>query len=336
MKAYFLHRYGNADQAFELREVADPIPDKDHVVIDVESFGLNFADVMARRGMYNAAPPLPFIPGYEVCGKVVAVGDDAHSHWIGKRVATFTRFGGYAQKALAPIQALIPVEASIPADIACALCTQYATAWYAVHECVPVRKGERAFVYAGAGGVGTALIQLLKNKGLHVTVQVSNEEKKQYALQQGADAIVISADAKRLQSKLQQVTFDLIFNPVYGKTLKPDLKRLNSGGRLVLFGASSRLQSGKGKLSTLWYGIRSGFVFPVLLMMKTQSISGINMLDVGDQHPELLRKCMESVFKAYVDKSVEPHTHVFSDEELPQAHALLESRKSLGKLVIRW
>ncbi|MFI5203810.1 MAG: zinc-binding alcohol dehydrogenase family protein [Flavobacteriales bacterium] len=336
MKAVFIASYGSAENSLRLQETKDPVALPGEVLIQTEAFGINFADVMARKGLYNAAPKPPFIPGYEICGKVIATGLPEDAHWIGKRVASFTRFGGYAEKCVAPVQALITLQHNISASDACALCTQYATAWFAVNESVVIREGETALIYAAAGGVGTAIVQLLKLKNVHVTSVVSSEKKEKVAIENGSDVCIIASNFAEIKSRLSGKTFDVIFNPVYGKTLKHDIRLLKPAGRLVLYGASSRLSRGRGFFNTLFYALAAGRIFPVFLMMQSKTLSGINMLEIGDRKPELLKQCMENVFQLYYAGKLKPAVHEFPVTEIARVHREMEERKTTGKLVIRW
>ena len=160
MQAFFLKKYGSAAEAFELKEVAEAFPKEQEVRIDVEAFGLNFADVMARRGMYKEAPPLPCVIGYEVCGKISAVGKGVDSGQLGKRVIAFTRFGGYSQQIITPLLATVEIPENWEPGKATALATQYSTAWYASMIATTMREGDAVLINSAAGGVGTALMQI--------------------------------------------------------------------------------------------------------------------------------------------------------------------------------
>ena len=141
MKAIQLIRYGSADKAFRSVEVPKPtLISEDDVLVKVHAFGLNFADVMARKGLYRAAPPIPAILGYEVVGEVVEVKNKNNESLIGKRVLALTRFGGYAEYACTNISGLVEIPAQISNGEALALATQYCTAFLAVKNAKILRK----------------------------------------------------------------------------------------------------------------------------------------------------------------------------------------------------
>src|SRR5690606_36991561 len=119
------------DKAFELVEISEPSRSTGEVLIDVEAFGLNYADVMARNGLYREAPPLPFVPGYEVVGRI---READNSTLIGKRVIAFTRFGGYAEVVVTSENGFVEIDEGVSAGEAVAMGTQYVTAYHAAYE----------------------------------------------------------------------------------------------------------------------------------------------------------------------------------------------------------
>jgi len=172
MKAITLVKHGKAESAFEERECPKPLPKDGEVLIRVEAFGLNFADVLARLGLYREAPPIPCVLGYEVAGDVVEVGNGVDKSWLSKRVTAFTRFGGYAEFATTQASGIAEIG-NMDAGKATALATQYGTAWYMACDRAFIRKGDAVLVHSAAGGVGTALTQILKQKA-HLLSFISN------------------------------------------------------------------------------------------------------------------------------------------------------------------
>ena len=185
MKAIFITSYSDADAAFETREIADPEPKADELKIKVEAFGLNFADVMARRGLYNEAPPLPFVAGYDFVGKVIAVGKEADESWLGKRVTGLSRFGSYAQIVCTRQLAVVEVPEEMNRAAATALGVQYATAYHAACQLTQLHKGERVLIHAAAGGVGTALVQLALWRGCEIFGTAGSPEKIEHLKKMG-------------------------------------------------------------------------------------------------------------------------------------------------------
>lgn len=338
MKAAVLIKKGSGDEAFEIQEVPKPERGDNEILIKVESFGLNFADVMARRGLYNSAPQMPSIIGYEVVGIVEAASDDG-AHLIGKRVVGFTRFGGYAEYAVTHIDACSEVD-DMNAGEAAAIAVQYATAYYMTFDAIRLYPGDRVMIHAGAGGVGTALIQLCKLQGCEVFSNAGSDEKLSYMEEQGADHVLnyrkqdyaVEIPILTKGEKLQAT-----FNPIAGATFKKDMKLIGSGGKVILFGGSDRIGKKWGTLSSLNFVRKMGLIMPIGLLMHSKSIIGVNMLPLADRNPQILKRCMENVVKLVKEGKIQPQVGAsFKVEEIGKAHDLLESRKSTGKIIVSW
>jgi NADPH:quinone reductase-like Zn-dependent oxidoreductase len=177
MKAFVLVKNGKPEVAFELQELPNPEPQPHEVVVETECFGLNFADIMARNGLYQDCPPLPTVIGYESVGKVVKLGKDVNSVAVGQRVVAFSRFGGYATHVTTDQRAVSPIPDDMDAGKACAFATQYCTAYYAAAEMTNLHEGDHVLIDAAAGGVGTALVQLAKRKNCIIYGGAGSDEK---------------------------------------------------------------------------------------------------------------------------------------------------------------
>ncbi|MEQ9302392.1 MAG: zinc-binding dehydrogenase, partial [Marinoscillum sp.] len=240
MKQFALVKNGKADTAFELREKPLPVPGDDEVLIESEGFGLNFADVMARLGIYRDCPPLPAVIGYENVGRIKAMGKDVTGFSEGDRVLAFTRFGGYADHVVSSQYAIAKISDSFSVGEATALATQYITAYFAAEETVSLYKGDHVLIHAAAGGVGTALVQILKNKGCILFGTAGSQEKLDYLKKLGVDYPINYRESNYLVV-IQQLGFhkklDATFNPVGGNYVKKDFALLNAGGSVVIYGA---------------------------------------------------------------------------------------------------
>jgi len=338
-QAFFLHKKGSPEEAFELRSFEISDPKNTEILLEVEAFGLNYADVMARRGLYKEAPEFPCVVGYEVVGKVISIGENAEPSLLGKRVIAFCRFGGYAKHAISNDYSCVVVEDQPVAELL-ALTTQAVTAYYMSSYIAPIHATDTVLIHAAAGGVGTLLVQMAKMKGATVIAKVGRKEKENLVKTLGADFVVNYNESdyiEQIKSLLGNKKIDVSYNPVGGSTYKKDFSILNSGGRLVLFGGS---ELGKGKwgiLSALNFVRKMGLVIPVGLMMSSRSVLGVNMLKIADNKPEVLEYCLKSAFSLYKEGKIIPQIGgVFSQEEFFKAHALLESGKSTGKLVVVW
>ena len=340
MKAIFLTKTGKANTAFEIRDTEKPVlRAHDDVLIKVEAFGLNYADVMARHGQYREAPPLPAIIGYEVVGTVESVKNDENNHLIGKRVVGFTRFGGYAEYALSKDFGVTVID-NMAAGQALCIATQYVTAYYMAYIATNLFEGDKVLIHAGAGGVGTALIQLCKLKGCTVIATAGSKEKIDYVKKQGADYAINyrqSDYVDEVNKILGDQRLDATFNPIAGSTFKKDFSLIGSAGRVVLFGGSELSGKKWGALSGLNFVRKMGFRLAIGLMMRSKSIIGVNMLKIGDNKPQLLHKCLTEVTQLVANGSLTPHVGAsYHADQIAEAHTLLETRKSIGKVIINW
>ncbi|MBR9775440.1 MAG: zinc-binding dehydrogenase [Cytophagales bacterium] len=340
MKQATIVEYGPANKAFKIQEASSLVPKENEVQIEVEGFGLNYADVMARNGLYKEAPKLPFVPGYEVVGKVKKAGAKVPVALEGKRVVAFTRFGGYATEALADYKALGVISDEISGGEACALATQYCTAYYMSHYFQQVRKGEIALIHACAGGVGTALTQLCQLKGVTVVGLCSTTEKMDYLRDLKVDYPINykETDYKDwIIKNLGKRSIDHVFNAVAGNSFKRDLKLLNYGGKLFCFGGAARSGQKDNLVNDLSFLLKTGFISPLFMMMKAQAVIGVNMLRFADHKVEVIGTCLNELIMLYENKKIAPKVGGnYSIENLAEAHASLESGKSTGKIYVYW
>ena len=338
-QAFFLHKKGNAEEAFELRDFEIAAQINQEVLIEVESFGLNYADVMARRGLYKEAPAFPCVVGYEVVGKVVQLSSDADKSLLGKRVMAFCRFGGYSKHVVTNDFATVVVEEE-PASELLALCTQAVTAYYMAMYLSPVHKGDIVLIHAAAGGVGSLLIQMAKFRGATVVAKVGRKEKHEFVKKLGADFVVNYNECdyqKRTSELLEGERIDISFNPVAGSTYKKDFELMGSGGRLVLFGGSE-LSGGKwGIFSKLNFVRKMGLILPIGLMMRSKNVLGVNMLKIADNRPNVLTHCLSESFEMYKKGIIKPQVGgTYAQKDFSKAHNALEGGKTTGKLSVNW
>jgi NADPH2:quinone reductase len=340
MKAVFLTKKGDAHQAFEIRETQKPTVElEDDILIKVEAFGLNYADVMARNGLYREAPQMPSILGYEVVGIVEEIGSNCDNSLIGKRVVCFTRFGGYAEYAISKSFGCVVIE-NMDAGKALSIATQYVTAYYMTHIATNLYEGDNVMIHAGAGGVGTALIQLCKLKGCTVFANAGSTEKLDYIKKQGADyAINYRTEdyEAEINNILKKERLDCTFNPIAGSTFKKDFGLIGSAGKVILFGGSELSGKKWGFFSSLNFIRKMGLMLPIGLMMRSKSVIGVNMLKVGDNKPKLLNKCLTEVTQLIKEGKLNPHVGgEFTVDKIADAHEFLENRKSIGKIIVKW
>lgn len=340
MLEYALVKNGKSATAFTLRERPTPEPAAGEVLIQSEGFGLNFADVMARLGLYPDCPPLPVVLGYENVGRIKSVGPDVTDFLPGDRVLAFTRFGGYADHVLTPKLAVVKIPEHLTVGAATALATQYVTAYHAAYDVVNVHPGDHVVVHAAAGGVGTALVQMLLHQGCIVFGTAGSPEKMDYLRKLGVQ-YPINYRQMNYRAEIERLGFgkkiDVTFNPIGGKTVKEDFKLLNAGGRLVLFGASSLTEAKGNYLKMLGVLFGFGWWSPIKFVSGSKSLIGINMLRIADFKPAVLQRCMSEVVRMTQSGILKPVVgKEFDHTALAEAHDYLGNRASVGKVAIRW
>lgn len=337
MRQFVLEKFGDPDRAFRLRESAIPSPGVGQAVIECEGFGLNFADVMARRGLYQDAPPRPCVIGYEAVGRLKQpLGNFAK----GQRVLVFTRFGGYSSHIVADERTVRAIPEEIPLGEALALAVQYCTAYHAAYECVNVFEGDHVLVHAAAGGVGTALVQLLKRKGCVVYGTAGSDKKLGYLRALGVDH-PINYNSQDFVAVVKEKCgirgLDVVFDPLGGSTFKKSFGLLGKGGRIIGFGAAEQLGGGFQIIDTLKLAFGFGLFSPIQLLMNSRAMVGVNMLHIADDRPHVLGRCMDACIDLWKQGEIKPHVGAeFSSNQLAEAHQFLESRQSMGKIAVRW
>jgi NADPH:quinone reductase-like Zn-dependent oxidoreductase len=340
MKAIVLKHYGKPENAFEMEEKPIPEPRDGFVVIKAEVSGLNFADVLARNGLYKDAPALPAVLGYEVVGRIHAIGKEVHGFSIGERVVAFTRFGGYAEYAETDARAVARIPENMDAAKAAALATQYGTAYYGAYELVNLFPGDHVLIHAAAGGVGTALVQLAKAKGCIIYGTAGSEEKMEYLKKMGVD-FPINYKSQDFYEIIKNIRgkkgIDVVFDSLGGTVFKKSFKLLSYGGKIVCYGAAERMDVKWGIFSNFKLVWDYGLTLPVFLLMTSKSILGLNMLRIADYKPQIIKRCLDSLVSLYSKGIIDPQVGGnFKASEMAKAHAFLESRESIWKIVVNW
>ena len=340
MKAFQLVKYGaSSSLVFNEVDLEKPtLSNDDELLVKVHAFGLNYADVMARKGLYKSAPPLPCVLGYEVIGEIVAVKNTKNQDWIGKRVLAMTRFGGYAEYAKTKIKGIIEIPKEISNGAALALATQYCTAYFALCHEIKLYPGETVLIHAASGGVGTALTQLAKWKGCKVIGLTRSPKKVDYLKRNGVDLAVVTTETdykSEVDNHPEYNKVSAAFNAVGGSTVKKDLSILDSNGKLVFYGISDRSKKRKGILYTLLQLFKIGKIHPVFLLMKSQGVIGLNLLSIADKKPEKLQYVLQELVELAKQKHITPVADFkFAWKDLPKAHDGFEKGKYTGKIYI--
>jgi NADPH2:quinone reductase len=226
MRAVVCRELGPPD-VLAVEESPDPEPRPGQVVIAVEACGVNYVDGLFVAGEYQIKPPLPFTPGSDVAGRVVAVGEDVTGVAEGDLVAAMAGLGGYASHLALPATSLLAVPDGLDAARAAALIQSYATALFSLRERAGLTEGETVLVLGAGGGVGLATIDVARALGARVLAAASTDEKRAAALDAGADA-VIDYTTDDLKTRARELTdgdgVDVVVDPVGGATADAALR----------------------------------------------------------------------------------------------------------------
>lgn len=340
MKAIHLVRFGESKEAFEVREIPKPVVEPGKVVIKVQASGINFADVMARRGLYHDCPPLPAVLGYDVAGTVEEVGAGITHVKPGDVVTAMTRFGGYAEYVLTQGEGVARIPDGWDAAKATSLTTQACTAIVCAEEVTNLYPGEKVLIQAAAGGVGRVLIQYAKHKGC-VVFATASTSKQDYLRELGVDYPIdyLTEDFSiRIPEILGDEKLDVVFDNLGGKRYKQGKKLLGPGGRIISYGAADQNKGSKsGKWNTIKVGLGFGFHSPIGLVGQSKAMIGVNMLRIADHKPYILKKALNRVIELCNQGIIDPRLDkTFPAEQIAEAHDYVEGRKSRGKVVIEW
>ena len=316
MKAWQVRRLGPPAEAMELVELPDPVAGPGELLVRVEACALNFPDVLLAAGQYQERPELPFTPGLEVCGTVV--GD-------GRRVIGGPPLprGGLAELAVLPEPAAFDAPAGMPADEAAALLITYQTAYVGLHRRAGLRAGEWLLVHAGAGGVGSAAIQVGLAAGARVVATAGGPEKVAVCGKLGAHE-VIDYRSEDIAGRVKEVTgghgADVVWDPVGGDVFDASRRCVAFEGRLVVVGfASGRIPS-----------VPAGHV-----LVKNYSVVGLHWGMYRTVDPQVVADAHAALTRLYEAGSIRP---LVSERvpmaEAPAALARLASRGTVGKVVV--
>jgi NADPH:quinone reductase-like Zn-dependent oxidoreductase len=335
MRALVLVKHGPPEQALEVRDWPDPVAGKGEVLVDVRAAGLNFADVMARAGLYPDAPKPPCVMGYEVAGLVAAVGPEVSGFEPGQRVVAATRFNGFAERAVAKTADVLPLPDEMTFEQGAALPVNYGTAYAAVVLMAAVRAGETALVHAAAGGVGIAATQLLRDRGAEV-IGTASASKHDACREQGV-AHAIDYRTQDFKQEVARITggrgVDVVLDAL--GDFKASYSVLRPGGRLVMYGASKLLTGDRRNvvkaLSTV---VTMPRFSPLKLMNENKAVIGLNLLkwwDARGSLEEVTGPLVELIQRGAVKPVV---SKVFPFSEAAAAHRYIQERKNIGKVVL--
>lgn len=331
MRAVVITKHG-PPEVLQVQERPDPAPGAGEVLIDVHAAGINFADVMARLGLYPDAPKPPCVVGYEVAGTIAALGADVGDGLaVGDRVVGPVRFGGYAERAVAPSDGVVGLPDGVSYEEGAAIPISYATAWEALVRAGNLQPGERILIHAAAGGVGIAATHVAKRHGAEVWGTASpakHDAIRGFGVDHAID--YTSSGWERNVPKL-----DLVMDALGGASFRRSYRLLRAGGRLVCFGASGVVA---GEKRDLLAAARTALQMPRFNLIKqmsdSKSVIGLNVLSLWDELGTAER-WTKPLTEMLADGTIKPVVaQTFSFDRAPDAHRFISERRNVGKVVL--
>ena len=329
-------------ERLKLETAQVPEPGRGQVRIDVHAIGVNFADTVVRLGLYSSAKAYvgwPITPGFEVAGRVSAVGADVVDLAVGTEVFAVTRFGGYSSQLVVDRQLVFAKPTRLSFEQAAAIPAVYMTAWYALHELAHPRRGHTVLVHSAAGGVGGALIQLAKLAGCEVVGVVGKSSKVGAAKALGADHVIDKSTTElwRAAERLAPDGFDLVLDANGVATLAQSYAHLRRPGKLVVYGFHSMMPMHGGKPNWPKLAIdylRTPRFNPIDMTDSSRSVLAFNLSYLFDR-VELMHEAMSQI-SGWLERGAiaPPPVTTYSLTDVARAHADIESGTTIGKLVL--
>jgi NADPH2:quinone reductase len=316
MRAWRVHELGDPSQVMSLDEVDQPTPGDGQVLVKVRAAALNFPDVLMAMGMYQEKPPLPYTPGVELCGEIVETGQRVIGSPAGGP-------GAFAEYALMDAQAAFPVPEGMPDEKAASLYLTYQTGYVGLHNRAGIRAGDWVLVHAGAGGVGSAAIQLAKAAGAKVIATAGGQRKTEVCTQLGADHVV-DYTTEDFVPVVKEVTgghgADIVYDPVGGDVFDKSRKCIAFEGRLVVVGfTSGRIPEAPANH----------------LLVKNYSVVGLHWGLYRKHDPAIFGMVHEQLVRLYEEGHIDPLVgQTLPLDQAPAALKALADRGTVGKVVL--
>ena len=324
MRAWQIYQLGEPRDALRLAEVPDPEPALGQVLVRVLGAAANFPDVLMCQGSYQVRPPLPFTPGIELCGEIVAVGSGVTGVAVGDRVigAPVLPSGAYAELALMNAEAILPAPEGLDDAEAAAFFITYQTGWFGLHRRARLAAGETLLVQAAAGGVGSGAVQLGKAAGARVIGVVGGERKAEVARALGADVVVDRLSQDFVQV-VKEVTggrgADVVYDSVGGEAYARSTKCIAFEGRILVVGFAS----GQIPSAALNHAL-----------IKNYSIVGLHWGLYQTKEPQAIVECHRQLTKLVADGAIRPLvSERLGLDDVPEALDKLAHGDTVGRIV---
>ncbi|HEY8305041.1 MAG TPA: medium chain dehydrogenase/reductase family protein [Solirubrobacteraceae bacterium] len=331
MRAIEITKHGGPN-VLEVFERSDPPLRPGEARIAVAACGINFADVMARIGVYPDAPKPPCVVGYEVAGTVVDLGEGVEDLERGQRVFAATKFKGYASQVCVPETDAVPLPDRFTFEQGAAIPVNYATAWAALVGYGSIQPREKVLIHSAGGGVGIAATQIARRFGADAIYGTASPSKHTRVRELGVDHVF---DYSEVHTKAGLPGFDLILDPLGGKSLRTSYNLLRPGGRLIAYGASGVVSGAKRSLvSALRTVTRMPRFSLIKQMSESKAVIGLNMLSLWTDR-STLSPWIEPLRELLDDGTIAPViAATFPFEQAGAAQDMLTQRRNIGKVVL--
>jgi NADPH:quinone reductase-like Zn-dependent oxidoreductase len=341
MRAVVITRHGGPE-VLEVQERPDPPVGPGELRIAVKAAGINFADTLARTGMYPDSPKVPCVVGYEVAGEVESVGEGVEGFAVGDRVLAGTRFNGQAELVTVREDMAYELPKKLSFEQGAAFPVNYATAQAGLVTMAGLKQGERVLIHAAAGGVGISATQVAKQIGAEV-FGTASAAKHDAIREQGVDH-AIDYRSQDFAEEVRRITggegIDVAFDALGPTSFRKDYGLLRPGGRLVMYGASEVQPAGGRSIPTAVRALaKSPFAsMPwwkgLGVMNENKGVFGLNMLSWWDDEQSLDR-VIEPLIEPLRKGKLEPVVaEAFPFERAPDAHRFIAERRNVGKVVL--
>ena len=336
MRQIVTTKNGGVD-VLRVEEKPDPKPGPGEILVDVRAAGLNFADILARQGLYPDGPKKPCVMGYEVAGVISAVGQDVDPTIVGTEVLAMTRFGGQSDKVVVREKQLFEKPASLSFEEAAAVPVNYLTAWALLVVMGGLRKDESVLIHNAGGGVGLAALDIAKHIGAR-TYGTASPGKHEFLRERGLDHPIDYRNQDWLP-ELKKLTngrgVELVIDPIGGDHWKKSFAALRHTGRLGMFGVSVASANGlAGKLKMVKAALQMPRFNPIGLINKNRGAFGLNLGHMWHE-PEKVEQWVEAIVRGIEEGWIKPHVDkAFPFAQAADAHAYMEARKNIGKVVL--
>jgi NADPH:quinone reductase-like Zn-dependent oxidoreductase len=329
-------------EVLQVQERPDPAVGPGEVRIAVRAAGINFADTMARLGLYPDAPKPPCVLGYEVAGTVESVGEGVSEHSVGDRVVAGTRFGGHAELVVVPAEQALPLPEQFSFEQGAAFPVNYGTAYAALVVMGSLRGGDRVLIHAAGGGVGTAATQIARNIGAEI-FGTASPGKHEAIRAQGVNH-PIDYRSLDFEAETMRITggegVDLVIDALGPTSFRKDYRLLRPGGRMVMYGLSEGTREGRRDIPAM---LKSLTRMPLAtmpwwkslaVMNENKGVFGLNMLKWWEREGNLDR-VTEPLMADVAAGRLEPVVaESFPFERAGEAHRFIAERRNVGKVVL--